>query len=135
MFICENLDALPVDCALVSTFLLNCPSALICSGRPSSEQTTMLSSESNDRPLGLLEVHRYSDNFFSSMVVTITLRSLMYATFLPQNDEQMKGLSPDLTYGNLDLIEKSLQRNEADESSAVKNPSMVFANPCMIPST
>lgn len=34
--------------------------------------------------------------------------------FLPQDDEQIKGLSPNLTYGKSELMEKSLQRNDAE---------------------
>lgn len=65
----------------------------------------------------------------------MTLRFLTYATFLPQNDEQIKGLSPSLAYGTLDLIEKSSQRNEADESLAVNYPFNVFAIPITFPLT
>lgn len=43
--------------------------------------------------------------------------------FLTQIDEQIKGLSPNLTYGRSELIEKSLQRNETKNSLTVKNPS------------
>lgn len=47
--------------------------------------------------------------------------------FLTQIDEQIKGLSPNLTYGRSELIEKSLQRNETKNSLTVKNPSVTFA--------
>lgn len=63
------------------------------------------------------------------------LHFVVYATFLPQNEEQIKGLSLDLTYGISDLIEKSLQRNEAQDSLAVKNPSVIFAIPITVFST
>lgn len=65
----------------------------------------MLSSESKDNPLVELEEQTNSDNIFPLVSVTKTLSSLTYATFLPQNDEQMKGLFPFQAYGILDLIE------------------------------
>lgn len=95
----------------------------------------MLLSESKDKPLGYCEEQTDSDNFFPAISVTMTLRSSMYATSLPRNDEQMKGLCPSLAYGRFDLIEKSFQRNEADESLDVKSPSNVFAMPIIFPST
>lgn len=59
--------------------------------------------------------------------MTRTLHSVEYAPFLTQIDEQIKGLSPNLTYGRSELIEKSLQRNETKNSLTVKNPSVTFA--------
>lgn len=61
--------------------------------------------------------------------MTLTLCFVVYATFLPQNEEQINGLNPLWTYDIFNLIEKSLQRNEAEVLLAVKNPSMVFAIP------
>lgn len=52
--------------------------------------------------------------------MTMTLLSVLHALFLPQNDEQIKGLSPNLTYGRSELIEKSLQRKESKNLLAVK---------------
>lgn len=64
--------------------------------------------------------------------MTMTLHSVVYAPFLTQNDEQIKGLSPNLTYGRSELIGKSLQRNESKNSLAVKNPSVTFAIPITV---
>lgn len=88
-----------------STFRLGIPTFFICFICSSKKQAKMLSSESKDNPLGELEEQTNSDNFFPLVSVTMTLSSLTYATFLPQNDEQMKGLFPFLAYGILDLIE------------------------------
>lgn len=112
--------------------LLDVPSYLICFSYLQFRQTIIFSSESKDTPLGLLLEQEYSNNFFPAVSMTRTLYSVMYAPFLPQNDEQIKGLSPNLTYGRSELIEKSLQRNEAKILLAEKNLSVIFAFPITV---
>lgn len=115
--------------------LLDVPSYLICFSYLQFRQTIIFSSESKDTPLGLLLEQEYSNNSFPAVSMTRTLHSAEYAPFLTQNDEQIKGLSPNLTYGRSELIEKSLQRNETKNSLTVKNPSVTFAIPITVFST
>lgn len=95
----------------------------------------ILSSESKDMPLILPPEQEYSESLFPLVSMTMTLPYVVYATFLPQNDEQMKGVYPDLLHGKLNFIVKSPHRNETDVSLAVKKPSMVLAIPRTSPST
>lgn len=94
-----------------------------------------LPSASKDNPTCFLPEQEYSDSLFPLVSMTMTPPSVLYAIFLPQNDEQMTGQSLNLPFCRLHFIEKSLKRNVVDDLLAVTNPSNVFAIPMTLPLT
>lgn len=69
-----------------------------------------LPSASKDNPTCFLPEQEYSDSLFPLVSMTMTPPSVLYAIFLPQNDEQMTGQSL-----NGNLVGYILLKNHSNE--------------------